>query len=97
MVTTGSFRVRGWLILHTVRVQLVGIEGEPAVVLVVRYAIIIIIVITSVSLSVLVVVSLVGVRDVWAIVQIVLVSVLIDVLVAVTLVSYTIVIRVHLK
>lgn len=86
-----------WLILHTIRVQLVRIEGEPAVVLVVRYAIIVIIMITSVSLSILVVVSLVGVRYVWAVVQIVLVSILIDVLVAVTLVSDTIVIRVHLK
>lgn len=83
--------------LHTIRVQLVRVEGKPAVVLVVRYAIIIIIMITSVSLSILVMVSLVGVRYVWAVVQIVLVSVLIDVLVAVTLVSYTVVIRVHLK
>lgn len=92
IVTTGSFRAGRWLNLHTIRVQLVRIEGEPTVVLVIRDAIIIIIVVTGVSLSILVMVSLVGVRDVWAIVQIVLVSILIDVLVAVTLVSYAVVI-----
>lgn len=48
--------------------------------------------VTGISLSILVMVSLVGVRYVWAIVQIVLVSVLIDILVAVTLVTYTVVI-----
>lgn len=97
IVTAGSFKVRRLLILHTIRVQLVRIESEPAVVLVIRNTIVIIIMITSVSFSVFVMVSLVGVRYVRTVVQIVLVSILINVLVAVTLVSYAVVIRVDLK
>lgn len=53
--------------------------------------------VTGISFSILVMVSLVGVRYIWAIVQIVLVSILIYVLVAVTLVSYTVIICVQLK
>lgn len=46
--------------------------------------------VTSVTLSILVVVSLVGVGYIGAVVQVVLVTVLINVLVVVALVSYTI-------
>lgn len=48
--------------------------------------------VTGVALAIFVMVSLVGVWDVWAIVQIVLVSILINVLVTITLVSYTVII-----
>lgn len=46
--------------------------------------------VTSVTLSILVVVSLVGVGYIGAVVQVVLVTVLVNVLVVVALVSYTI-------
>lgn len=46
--------------------------------------------VTGVTLSILVVVSLVGVGYIGAVVQVVLVTVLINVLVVVALVSYTI-------
>lgn len=87
-----TFRVETWPVLLTIRVQLVRVEGQSAVVLVIRDAVVVVIVVTSVSLAVLVMVGLVGVGDVRAVVQVVLVSILIDVLVAVALVSHAIVI-----
>jgi len=79
-------------ILPTIRVQLIRIEDQSAVVFVIRDAIIVVVVVTSISLAILVMVNLVSVGDVWAVVQIVLVSVLINVLVTVTLVSHTVII-----
>jgi len=89
---TVLFRAETWPILPTISIQLVWVEGQSAVVLVVGDAIIVVIMVAGVSLAVLVVVSLVGIRDVRAVVQVVLVSVFIDVLVAVTLVSDTVIV-----
>lgn len=80
----------------TIRIQLIWIENQSAVVFVIRDAIIIIIVVTGISFTILVVVSLVRVGDVRAVVKVVLVTVLIDILVAVTFVSNTVRIRVEL-
>ena len=80
----------------TIRIQLIGVSGQSAVVLIIWDTIIVIIMVTGISLAVLVMVRLVGIRDVGAVVQVVLVSVLIDVLVTVTLVAHAVVIRIHL-
>lgn len=74
----------------TIRVHLIRVEGQPAVVLVVRNAVIIVIMVASVALAILVVVSLVGIGYVGAVVQVVLVTILVNVLVVVALVSYAI-------
>lgn len=87
-----KLRVETWHILLTIRVQLVRVEGQSAVVLVIRDAVVVIIMVTGVSLAILVMVSLVGVGNVWAVVQVVLVSIFINVLIAVTLVSHTVII-----
>lgn len=76
----------------TIRILLIRVEGQSAVVLFIRDTIIVIIMVTGVSLAVLVVISLIGIGNVWTVVQIVLMSILIDVLVAITLVSHTIII-----
>ncbi len=76
----------------TICVQLVWVKSQSAVVLVIRDPIVVVIMVTGVSFAILVMVSLIGIGDVWAVVQVVLVSILINVLVAVTLVSYTVII-----
>lgn len=81
----------------TIRIQLIGIESQSTVVFVIGDAIIVIVMVAGVPFAVLVMVGLVGIRDVWAVVQVVLVSILVDVLVAVALVSHTVVIRIHLQ
>lgn len=80
----------------TIRVQLVSVGCQSAVVPVVRYAIIIIIIVTCVSFAILVVVSLVGVGHVGTVVQVVLMAVFIDVLVIVTLISNQVIVYVSL-
>ena len=81
----------------TIRIQLIGVKDQPAVVLVVRDTIIVVVMVAGISLAVLVVVGLVGIGDVGAVVQVVLVSVLIDVLVTVTLVAHAVVVGIHLE
>lgn len=85
--------LREWL---TIRVQLIRVKGQSAVVFVIRNAIIVIVVVAGVTLAILVVVCLVGVGDVGAVVQVVLVTILVNVLVIVALVSYAIWVRVNL-
>ena len=80
----------------TIRVQLVRVGCQPAVVLVVRYTIIIIIIVTSVSFAILVMVSLVGVGHIWTVVQVVLMAVFINVLVIVTLISNQVIVNISL-
>jgi len=80
----------------TVGIQLIGVRGQPAVVLVVGDTVVVVVVVTGVPLAVLVVVRLVGVGDVRAVVQVVLVSVLVDVLVAVALVAHAVIVGIHL-
>ena len=74
----------------TIRVQLIRVESQSAVVFIIGDAIIIIIIITSISFPILVVISLIGIGNVGAVVQIVLMAVFINVLVAVTFISHTI-------
>lgn len=71
----------------TIRVLLVGIGHEPAVVPVVRNAVIVIVMVAGVSLAVFVVVGLVGVGYVGTVVQVVLVAIFINILIVVTGVS----------
>lgn len=66
---------------------MVRIGHEPAVVLVIRNAVIVIIMVTGVSLAVFVVVSLVGVGHIGTVVQVVLVAIFINILIVVTGVS----------
>lgn len=78
--------------LLTIRVQLIRIERQPAVVFIIRDAIVVVIMVTGVTFAILVMVSLVGVGNIRAVVQVVLVSILINVLIAVALVSHAVII-----
>lgn len=80
----------------TIRIQLIRIGNQSAVVFIIRNAVIVVIIVASISFTILVVISLVSIRDVRAVVQVVLVTVLINILVAVTFVSNTVRIRVKL-
>ena len=80
----------------TVGVHLVLVGRQPAVVLLVGDAVVVIVVVAGVALAVLVLVGLVGVGHVGAVVQVVLVAVLVDVLVVVALVSHQVVVNVRL-
>lgn len=82
--------------LFTIRVQLIFVGHQSAVVFLIRDPIVVIVEITSVSLAVFVVVGLVGVGYVGAVIQVVLVSVFINVLIVVTLVTNSVIIRVRL-
>lgn len=85
--TTYDTMLRGQL---TIRVQLIRVKSQPAVVFVIRNAVVVIIMVAGVTLAILVVICLVGVGYVGAVVQVVLVTVLVNVLVVIALVSYTI-------
>lgn len=80
----------------TIRVQLVCIGCKSAVVLIIRYTIIIIIIVTCVPFAILVMVSLVGVGHVGTVVQVVLIAVFIDILVIITLISNQVIVYVVL-
>lgn len=80
----------------TIRVQLIGVGCQSAVVLLVRYTIIIIVVVTCVSFAILVMVSLIGVGHIGTVVQVVLMAVFINVLVIVTLISNQVIVYVSL-
>lgn len=81
----------------TIGVLLVGIGHEPAVVPVVRNAVIVIVMVAGVSLAVFVVVGLVGVGYVGTVVQVVLVAIFINILIVVTGVSNEVRVRVKLE
>lgn len=81
----------------TVRVQLVPVGHQSAVVPVIRYTVVVIIVVAGVSLPVLVVVSLVAVGDVGTVVQRVLVAILVDVIAVITHVSHQVTVGVQLQ
>lgn len=80
----------------TIRVQLVSIRHQPAVIPVVRDTVIVIVMVTDVSLPILVVVGLVAIGDVGAVVQRVLVAVFVNVIVVVTHVPHKVTVRVEL-
>lgn len=82
--------------IPTVRVQLVLVGSQSAIVLVIRYAIIVVIIVARVPFTVLVVVSLVGIGHIGTVVQVVLMAILIDVLVVVTLISHQVIVYVGL-
>lgn len=75
---------------------MIRVECQPAVIFVVRDTVVVIIMVTDITFSVFVVVSLIGVRNVRAVVQVILVPILVNVLVAVALVSHAVRIRVEL-
>lgn len=80
----------------TIRVQLVRVGCKSAVVLIIRYTIIIIIIVTCIPFAILVMVSLVGIGHVGTVVQVVLVAVFINVLVIITLISNQVIVYVIL-
>lgn len=93
-----GFRYSGkWLCRLTIRVLLVRIGHESAVVPVIRNAVIVIIVVTGISLAVFVVVSLVGVGHIGTVVQVVLVAIFINILIVVTGIPNAVRVRVKLK
>lgn len=81
----------------TIRVQLVPVGHQSAVVSVVRNAIVVVVMVTDVTFPVVVVVCLVAVGDVRAVVHRVLVAILIDVLIVVARVSHQVAVRVKLE
>ena len=82
--------------LLTIRINLVRIECQPAVVLLIWNAVIVVIVVTGISLAVFVVVGLVGIGNVRAVVQVILVTILVNVFVAVAFVPHAIWVRISL-
>lgn len=82
-----------WL---TIWVHLFLVGYQPTVIYVIRNSIIIIIKVTSISFSILVMICLVGIRNVRAIVYVVLMAILINILVVVTLISYKVIICINL-
>jgi len=86
--------LNAWL---TIRVQLIWVKRQPAVVLLIGNAVVVVVMVARVTLAILVVVYLVGVGYVGAVVQVVLVAVLVNVLVVVALVSDEIRVRVKLQ
>lgn len=74
----------------TIRVQLIRVKGQPAVVFFIWDAIIVVVMVAGITFTILVVVGLVGVGDVRAVVHVVLVTVFVNVLVVVTFVSHAI-------
>lgn len=81
----------------TIGVLLVGIGHEPAVVPVIRNAVIVIVMVAGVSLAVFVVVGLVGIGYIGTVVQVVLVAIFINILIVVTGVSNEVRVRVKLE
>lgn len=82
--------------IPTVSVQLVLIGSQSAVVLVIRYAIIVVIIVARVPFTVLVMVGLVGIGHVGTVVQVVLMAILVNVLVVVALISHQVVVDISL-
>lgn len=80
----------------TIRVQLVRVWCKSAVVLIIRYTIIIIIIVTCVPFAILVMVSLVGIGHVGTVVQVVLIAIFINVLVIITLISNQVIVYIGL-
>lgn len=81
----------------TVRVQLVPVGHQSAVVPVVRDTVVVIVMVAGVSLPVVVMVGLVAVGDVRTVVERVLVAVLVDVIVVVAHVPNQVTVRVELQ
>lgn len=81
----------------TIRISLVGIKFQSAVIPVIRNTIIIIIEIAGITLAVLIVVGLVGIGNVGTVVQIVLVTILIDILIVVTFVTHKVRVGISLE
>lgn len=81
----------------TIRIQLVPVGHQSAVVPVIRYTVVVVVMVAGVSLPVLVVVGLVAVGDVGTVVQRVLVAVLVDVIVVVAHVPHQVAVRVKLQ
>ena len=81
----------------TIKVQLVPVGNQSAVVPVVRDTVVVIVVVARVSLAVVIMVGLVAIGDVGAVVQSVLVAVLIDVVVVVAHVPHQVAVRVTLQ
>lgn len=90
-----KFNVKKWHVL-TVRVQLVCVGRQSAVVPVVRYSVVVVVVVTRVPFAIPVVVGLVGVGHVRAVVLVVLMAVFINVLVVIALVSNQVIVYVCL-
>lgn len=80
----------------TVRVQLVCVGRQSAVVPVVRDSIIVVVIVTGIPFAILVMVSLVWVGHIGAVILVVLMAVFIDVLVVIALVSNQVIIYVRL-
>lgn len=81
----------------TIRVQLVLVGNQSAVISIFRDAVIIIIVIASISFPISIVVSLVSIGYVWAVIHVILMSIFIYVLVVIALVPNEIIIYIRLQ
>lgn len=87
---------RIWIDILTIRVQLVCIGCQSAVVPVIRYTIVVIIRVTCVPFAIFVVVSLVGVGHIGTVVLVVLMTIFINVLVIITVISDQVVVYIGL-
>lgn len=92
-----DLRFRETVTTLTIRVQLVPVGHQSAVVPVIRYTIVVVVMVAGISLPVLVMVGLVAVGNVGTVVQRVLVAILVDVIVVVAHVTHQVAVRVELQ
>lgn len=81
----------------TIRISLIWVGNQSAVIFVIRDTIIVIIVVTGITFPILVMVSLIGIGHIGAVIKIILMAIFIYVLVIVTLITYEIRIGVFLS
>ncbi|KAI1237810.1 hypothetical protein IHE44_0013897 [Lamprotornis superbus] len=74
----------------TIRISLIWVGDQSAVIFVIRDTIIVIIMVTGITFSILVMVSLIGIGHIGAVIKVILMAIFIYVLVVVTLITYEI-------
>lgn len=81
----------------TIRIRLIWVGNQSAVIFVIRNTIIVIIMVTGITFSILVMISLIGIGHIRAIIKIILMTIFIYILVVITLITYKVRVSIFLK
>lgn len=81
----------------TIRIHLIWVGNQSAVIFVIRNTIIVIIMVTGITFSILVMISLIGIGHIRAIIKIILMTIFIYILVVITLITYKVRVSIFLK
>lgn len=81
----------------TIRISLIWVGNQSAVIFVIRNTIIVIIMVTGITFSILVMISLIGIGHIGTVIKIILMAIFIYVLVVVALITYAVRISVFLR